>query len=143
MVLRNLAEVEELERTPLGVHVPERSVYERLQNACARNPDRLAFRLLREGRPDEETQDITYAQFGRQITQAANMFRALGVEPQDAVSMLMPIWPATFTAMFGAQVAGVANPINFMLEKEHLVALLRSAGCKVLIGPDPDVLPGV
>lgn len=143
MVLRNLAEVEELERAPLRSYVPEGSVYERLQNAAARNPDRLAFRLLREGRPDEDTRDIAYGQFGRQITQAANMFRALGVGPQDAVSMLMPIWPETFTAMFGAQAAGIANPINFMLEKEHLVALLRSAGCKVLIGPDPDVLPGV
>lgn len=143
MVLRNLAEVEDIERAPLSSYVSERSVYERLMNACARHGDRLALRLLREGRPDEDTRDITYAQFGRQITQAANMFRALGVGPQDAVSMLMPVWPETFTAMFGAQAAGVANPINFMLEKEHLVALLRSAGCKVLIGPDPDVLPGV
>lgn len=143
MVLRNLAEVEELERTPLTTHVPERSVYERLQNACARNAERLAFRLLREGRPDEETRDITYAEFGRQLNQAANMFRALGVGPSDSVSLLMPVWPETFTAIFAAQVAGVANPINFMLEKEHLVALLRSARCKVLIGPDPEVMPGV
>ncbi|MFC0282515.1 acyl-CoA synthetase [Camelimonas abortus] len=142
-MFRNLAEIEELERTPLSVHVPEKSVFERLQNACRRNADRLAFRLLREGRPDEETRDVTYAEFGRQLIQAANMFRALGVGPGDAVSLLMPVWPETFVAMFGAQAAGVANPVNFLLEKEHLVSLLRSARCRVLIGPDPEVTPGV
>ena len=75
--------------------------------------------------------------------QAANLFRRLGVGPNDAVSMLLPILPETFFAMFGAQAAGLANPINFLLEPGAIAELLREARCRVLLGPDPSVFPGV
>ena len=37
----------------------------------------------------------------------------------------------------------MANPINFMLEPEQIVALLNEARCRVLVAPDPDLLPDV
>ncbi|GGC91524.1 acyl-CoA synthetase [Chelatococcus reniformis] len=143
MAIRNLADVEALESVPFEERVTATSVFELLQGVCTRHPDRLAMRFLREGLPDEPSRDVTYAAFGRQLVQAANLFRALGVGPHDAVSMLLPVAPETFVALFGAQYAGVANPINFLLEKEHIVGLLRSAGAKVLLGPDPELFPGV
>ncbi|GGC91456.1 acyl-CoA synthetase [Chelatococcus reniformis] len=143
MPIRNLADVEALEGVPFEARVAATSVFELLAGVCARHPDRLAIRFLREGLVDEPSRDITYAAFGRQIIQAANLFHALGVGPQDAVSMLLPVAPETFVALFGAQYAGMANPINFLLEKEHIVGLLRSAGAKVLLGPDPELFPGI
>jgi fatty-acyl-CoA synthase len=143
MPIATLADVEALERVPFAERQPANSVYEMLCGVADLHPDKPAFRSLATGQPDEPTRDMTYAQFKRQITQAANLFRALGVGPSESVSMLMPIAAETFVAMFGAQVAGMANPINFLLEADHIVALLREARCRVLIGPDPDLVPGL
>jgi fatty-acyl-CoA synthase len=143
MPIATLADIEAIERIPFAQREPARSVYEMLASVAASRPDRLAFRALRTGEPGEPTTDVSYRELGRRITQAANLFRSLGVGPQDSVSLLMPVAVETFFAMFGAQVAGMANPINFLLEPEHIAGLLREARCRVLIGPDPDLMPGV
>lgn len=44
------------------------------------------------------------------------MFHALGVGPNDVVSFLLPLLPQSFMSLFGAQAAGVANPVNPLLE---------------------------
>src|SRR5271163_3891232 len=116
MPIASLADVEALERMPFHERQPASSVYEMLCGVAERNRDKFAFRSLDEGLPDEPTRDLTFGQFIRQVTQAANLFRSLGVGPSESVSMLMPIAAETYIAMFGAQVAGIANPINFMLE---------------------------
>lgn len=143
MGIRTLADVEAIEAVPFADRVGFTSVFDMLQAVSAEQGDKIALRFLREGLPDEPSRDVTYREFGRKLRQAANLFRAHGVGPQDSVSLLLPISPETFIAMFGAQKAGMANPINFLLEKDHIVALLRSANCKVLVGPDPDLFPGL
>ncbi|HYM32982.1 MAG TPA: acyl-CoA synthetase [Candidatus Cybelea sp.] len=143
MPIATLTDIEALERVPFSERQPARSVYEMLAAVAGREPDKLAFRSLVKGLPDEPTKDVTYGTLKRRITQAANLFRGLGVGPSDSVSLLMPISAETFYAIFGAQAAGMANPINFLLETDHIVGLLREARCRVLLGPDPDLLPGV
>jgi fatty-acyl-CoA synthase len=143
MPIASLADVEALERMPFHERQPASSVYEMLCGVAERNRDKFAFRSLDKGLADEPTRDLTFGQFIRQVTQAANLFRSLGVGPSESVSMLMPIAAETYIAMFGAQVAGIANPINFMLEPDHIVALLHAAHCRVLIAPDPDLVPGM
>jgi fatty-acyl-CoA synthase len=143
VAIATLADIEALERVPFERYRPEKSVFEVLARTADRHPGKLAMQYLAVPAPDAPTRDITYADFKRRIIQAANLFHRLGVGPSDAVSMLLPVLPETFFAMFGAQVAGMANPINFLLEPEHLAGLLREARCRVLIGPDPDVFPGV
>jgi fatty-acyl-CoA synthase len=141
--MASLAEIESLEETPFRTRAPERSTFERLSSAAKAHPDRLALRFLEQGLPDEPARDLTYAQFFGRIVQAANLFHALGVDGNSSVSLLLPLLPETFIAMFGAQAAGMANPINFLLEPQQIAALLREARCRVLLAPDPDVFPGV
>ena len=143
MAIGKLADIEAIERTPFREREPAPSVYALLTRAAERHADKAAIRHLSTGAPDEAVRDVTYRQFQRRLNQAANLFHELGVRPDNAVSMLLPILPETFFAMFGAQAAGLANPINFLLEVEHIVALLREANCRVLLGPDPDLFPGV
>jgi fatty-acyl-CoA synthase len=140
-MIATLADVEALEREPVARYRPEANVFELLANVADRHPDKLAMRYL--ATVDTPTRDISYGEFKRRIVQAANLFRQLGVKDDDAVSMLLPILPETFFAMFGAQAAGIANPINFLLDPKHLAGLLREAKCRVLLGPDPSVFPGV
>ena len=59
---------------------------------------------------------MSYRDFVARVTQAANMFHALGVGPNDVVSFLLPLVPDAFVTLFGAEAAGIANPVNPLLE---------------------------
>src|SRR5271168_879994 len=113
MAIAKLADIEALERIPFQDREPAQSVYALLSRTADRHADKVAIRHLPTGAPDDQVRDVSYREFKRRLVQAANLFRSLGVQATDAVSMLLPILPETFFAMFGAQVAGVANPINF------------------------------
>ena len=143
MAIATLADIEALERQALAHYRPQTTVFELLTHIADKDPDRLALRYLATPALDAPTRDISYREFKQRIIQAANLFHQLGVGEGDAVSMLLPILPETFYALFGAQAAGIANPINFLLEPEHLAGLLREAKCRVLLGPDPSVFPGI
>lgn len=77
---------------------------------------------------------VSYAELLAQIHRAANLFRAMGVGPDDAVAILAPNIPETQFALWGAQLAGKACPINYLLQPEHIAALLEASGAKVKIG---------
>jgi len=143
MAVRTLADIAALERTPLDERGLPRSTFAMLRASAERFGDKIAFRHLTQGLPEEPTRDQTYRELFRRVTQAANLFRALGVEPGTSVSMLLPLLPESYVAMIGAQTAGLANPINFLLEPQQIATLLREANCRVLLAPEPDLVPGL
>ena len=55
------------------------------------------------------------------------------------MSLLLPLVPQAFFALFGAQAAGIVNPVNPLLSAGQLVEILRAANTKVLValGPAP------
>ena len=143
MAVRTVSDVVELERTPLAERGLPPSTFAMLRGSAARFGDKVAISHLVQGLPDEPTRDLTYGALFRRVVQAANLFRALGVEPGASVSMLLPLLPESFIAMIGAQTAGLANPINFLLEPHQIASLLREARSRVLLAPDPDLVPGL
>lgn len=143
MPIRTLADVVEFEKTPVRERIPEQNVFERLQKVANRIPDRLAFRSLMTGDPAEIPRDVTYREFIRKTTQAANLFISLGVGPQDVVSLLIPLVPESFFALFGAIVAGIANPLNPLLEPVHLRSILREASTSVLVSAGEALSPEI
>jgi fatty-acyl-CoA synthase len=143
MPVRTVSDIEALERTPLAERGLPPSTFAMLRASAERFGDKIALRHLAQGLPEEPTRDISYRELFRSVTQAANLFRALGVTPGASVSMLLPLLPESFIAMIGAQTAGLANPINFLLEPHHIAALLREANCRMLLAPDPDLAPGL
>jgi len=68
------------------------------------------------------------------------MLHGLDVGPGDVVSLLLPLLPQSFCALFGAEAAGIANPVNPLLEAGQIADILRAAKTKVLIALGP--LPG-
>ena len=143
MPLATLADVVAVEAAPVAERFADGSTIAMLARVAREYGDRIALRSIVSGLPDEPTLDLSYAAFFRRIVQAANLFHALGAAPSFAVSSLLPIVADAFVAMFAAHAAAVANPINFLLEREQIAALLRAARCRVLLAPDPDVFPGV
>lgn len=127
------------ESMPLSARLAAQSTWEALQMGASANPDAPAIRFLPSANPDDTPLDISHAQFRARCTQAANAFHTLGVGPRDVVSFLLPLLPQAFCTLFGAQAAGIANPVNPLLETHQLVEILRAAGTKVLValGPVP------
>jgi fatty-acyl-CoA synthase len=139
--LRGLADIEALERTPYEQAIPARTTYGLIAAAAGRFPERTAFTYLPDGELASPAIRISYAQLLANIHQAANLFRRLGVGPDDAVAILAPNIPSTQYALWGAQLAGRACPINFMLQPDHIGALLDASGAKVVVafGPHPEL----
>ncbi|MCG2595172.1 AMP-binding protein [Ramlibacter sp. XY19] len=132
-MFRSLADIEALERTPYEQAIPARSTYGLIERAARLHPERAAFVYLPDGDLATPAVRVTYAQLLANVRRAANLFRSLGVGPDDAVAILAPNIPATQYALWGAQVAGRACPINFMLQPDHIAALLEASGAKVVV----------
>ncbi len=138
--LRTEAEVAAFESTPYARRIAAQSTYEALRLGAAADPDAVAIQFLSKADPAETPLIISHSQLFARITQAANLFHSLGVGPQDVVSVLMPLLPQAFFALFGAQAAGIANPVNPMLSAAQIGEILRAAKTKVLVTLGP--LPG-
>jgi acyl-CoA synthetase (AMP-forming)/AMP-acid ligase II len=67
------------------------------------------------------------------VTQAANLFHDLGIGEGDAVAYLLPNCNEAVFTLLGGGVAGIANPINPLLEPEKIAAILRQTNAKVLV----------
>ena len=85
------------------------------------------------GSVEEELSTWTYTQLLGEIRRAANAFRALGVRDETPVSIILPNLPEMHFALWGAQCAGITNPINPLLEPAHIAGILEAAGSPVLV----------
>jgi fatty-acyl-CoA synthase len=54
--------------------------------------------------------------------------------------LLLPSMVEAHYALWGAEIAGRACPINYMLDIDHIIELVRASCAKVVValGPDPD-----
>lgn len=137
--VRSRADVLRIEsELTLAQRLPERSVYDVFVNASARDPDRTALTMLMTGAPDEQPRRVAYRELLGLVRRAANLFATLA-GPRPTVAYLLPSLVETHATLWGAEVAGVAVPINFLLQPEPIAALLEASGARILValGPHP------
>jgi len=132
-MIRNIDDVKALESVPLEERVPTKSTYELLKQGASVNPDAVALYFLMSGEMWETPVEVTYKDFLGRVTQSANLFHALGVGPRDVVTYILPNMPQTHFALWGAEAAGIANPINPLLEPAQIRDIMRAAKTKVLV----------
>jgi fatty-acyl-CoA synthase len=132
-------EVRDLERVPYAERVAAESTYDAIRIGAAINPDAPAIQFLQNADPADTPAVISHRDFIARVTQAANMFHALGVGKDDVVSFMLPLLPDAFVTLFGAEAAGIANPVNPLLEPHQIAEILEAANTKVLValGPTP------
>ena len=136
--LRSPAEVAAFEAAaPWAERVAAQSTYEALQRGAALDPAAPALVFLPNADPDETPLRWSHGEFITKLTQAGNLFHTLGIGAGDVVSLLLPLLPQTFLALYGAQAVGVANPVNPMLSAGQLAEILRAAGTQVLVTIGP------
>ncbi|MEC7762378.1 MAG: AMP-binding protein [Pseudomonadota bacterium] len=133
MKIRSQADIRTLEERPFNAVFPHRSPWDILRAQAEERPDAVAIRYIRDATDPRADEVITYADFARRIMGAAKVFRALGVGSTDAVAVLAQHTPSAQTAIWGAQIAGRACPINPLLKPDHIAALLAAAGAKAVV----------
>jgi fatty-acyl-CoA synthase len=138
--IRTLADILGFELTPWQVQLPAQNTYDLLRHACERHPDQIALRFILSGEPGAAEFAVDYRTLKERVTQAANAFHRAGIVPGKAVTLLLPNLPQTHYALLGAQAAGIASPINPMLEVDHIASIVSETGAEALVAfaPGPD-----
>lgn len=132
-VLETIESVRSFERIPFKEQFPYTNSYQIIKRSAELFGDSTALEFLLQGKIDEQTQTTSFKELAHRVTQTANLLTSLGIGPNDAVSVVLPILPQTHFAIWGAQAAGISNPINPLLEPEHMSEIIGAAGSKVII----------
>ena len=108
-LLQSLQEIEAFEQTPLEENFPHTDSYTMLQQSATRFGDDPALEFLLTGQRDESPRSVSYRLLGERINATANLLHSLGLQPDQAVSIVLPILPETHFAIWGAQAAGISD----------------------------------
>ena len=134
----NLADIKEIEAAnPWPASQPAETIYEFLTNAKDRFGSNKAISFQITSGPSDKAETFTWSQMHARVTQAANLFRSLGVSETDTVAYVLPNCNETVVTLLGGMVAGIAAPVNPLLEPEQIGAILRETGAKVVVTLKP------
>ena len=111
---------------PLEQRLPERSILDVFISAAARWPERSALIQLMTGAPDEQPRRVGYAELLGLVRRAANLFAALA-GPRPGVAYMLPALVETHATLWGAEAAGYAVPINFLLQPDAIAGLVEAS----------------
>lgn len=125
---------------PLDARLPGRSILDVFLRAAARHPDRTAITMLVSGAADEQPRRVSYAELLHLVRRTANLFAALGGH-RPGVAYMLPSLVETHATLWGAETAGYAVPINFLLQPAHIAELIEASGASILValGPHPQL----
>ena len=142
--ITTIADVETLERSPYDALVPARNLYQLFEATARWHPDRPALTVMTEDVSGKDEVRLTHRELLGAIARSANLFRSLGIAPgRGTVAILCPILPSIPAALLGAQVAGVASSINYLLSEDAIADLLLAQGASVLVVPSEKHDPAV
>ncbi|MEL7182205.1 MAG: AMP-binding protein, partial [Pseudomonadota bacterium] len=112
---------------------PAQTLYELLTKTAETHGARPAISYQLFSGPTDPAETLNWSEFKDQITQAANLFRSLGITETDTVAYVLPNCTDTATVLLGGAVAGIVNPINPLLDAEQIGAILRETNAKVVV----------
>ncbi|MFV0512419.1 MAG: acyl-CoA synthetase [Jhaorihella sp.] len=110
-----------------------KTLYRMLAGTAKKFPahNAVSFQLLSGTGDRAET--LTWSELLARTCQAANLFRSLGIGESDVVAYVLPNCNETILALLGGAIAGIANPINPLLEPEQIASILRETNAKVVV----------
>lgn len=120
--------------------VSARSIYDVFVESANKYGKRTALTMILTGADDEEPVRVTYNELLDKITRAAKLFASLA-GPRPGVAYMLPNLVETHLTLWGAEAAGYAVPINFLLQPNDIAGLIEASGASVLValGPHPQL----
>jgi fatty-acyl-CoA synthase len=113
------------------------TLYGMLSKTAAKFPSNNAVSYQILSGPTDKAETLTWRDLHGKVTQVANMFRSLGIGPDDVVAYILPNCHETTLALLGGATAGIVNPINPLLEPEQISAILREVNAKLVVTLKP------
>ena len=110
-----------------------KTMYEFINSVAERHGKRPGISFQLTSGPKDKAETLSWQEFRDKSVQAANLFRQLGIGEKDVVAYLLPICNEAALTLIGGSIAGIANPINPLLEPEQIAAILRETNAKVLV----------
>ena len=113
------------------------TLYQMLSRTATNFPNNNAtsFQLL--SGPTDKAETLTWQDMLAKVSQAANMFRAMGIGEKDVVAFVLPNCSEVVLTLLGGAIAGIVNPINPLLEPEQIGSILRETKAKVVVTLKP------
>lgn len=134
--VRTIEDVVSIERRPYDELVTARNLYDLLLATAQHRGNAPALTVL--GAASQAT-SFTHAALLGEVTRAANMFRRLGLEQGRGVAaFLAPTLPQLWPLLLGAQVAGVASSLNYLLSEHAIFDLLTAQQATILVIPSAE-----
>jgi acyl-CoA synthetase (AMP-forming)/AMP-acid ligase II len=112
---------------------PAETIYGLLTGTRERHGSLNATSFQMFSGPKDPAETLSWDELHARVTQAANMFRSLGIKETDTVAYVLPNCTETVVTLLGGMVAGIAAPINPLLEPEQIAAILRETKAKVVV----------
>ena len=110
-----------------------KSIYQLVSRAKAAHGGKDAVTFQLTAGPNDSAETISWNALHRRVTQAANLFRSLGIGESDVVAYVMPNCLETVITLLGGAVAGIVNPINPLMEPDQIASILRETKAKVVV----------
>lgn len=135
-----IADIEALEAQPYDELIPAKTLIDLLRATAALHPHRPALTTIPAGGYSGRSSTISHRGLYKKAIRAANLFHRLSGAPAGGrVAFLGPIVEGMMEALLGAQTAGVASTINFLLSAEVIAELLVAENASVLVLSPPHV----
>ncbi|MEM7132218.1 MAG: acyl-CoA synthetase [Chloroflexota bacterium] len=131
--VRTVADIEAIEAVPLMEQGVPENTYELFSQCAEKFGDKEALVFFLQGTDYQNAVRFSYRDLLAKVNQTANMLNGLGVGPTDTVSYILPNLPQTYFTLYGGEAAGIANPINPLLEPHVLAEIMNAAKTKVLV----------
>ena len=109
------------------------SIHDFLSRTRAKHGTRPAISFQLQSGPADKAETLSWNDLHARVTQAANLFRSLGVGPTDVVAFVLPNCLETAITLLGGAVAGIVNPINPLMEPDQISSILRETKAKVVV----------
>lgn len=138
--ITSIADIEAIERMPYDALIPARTLLDLFRATAELHPSRPALTMIPAGGYAGRSVMLSHAELYRAILRAANFFHRLNAagEERGVVAFLTPVLPGMVEALYGAQTAGVASVINYLLNANVIADLLAAEGATTLVIPAPE-----
>jgi fatty-acyl-CoA synthase len=110
-----------------------KTLIDRLDALEAAHGGAIAQSYVASGNPDDEPHELTFAQFAGEVRRRSNALVALGVGSGDVVGFAAPLSETSYPTMVAAMATATYAPVNYFLEAEALVRILKASGAAVLL----------
>ena len=131
-ILDTVADIEAFESAPFAERFPAAHALELIEKSAELYGEDPAIEFLLTGRRDEQPTTLSFNALAKLTRQTANLLSSLGLQGDQSVSILLPILPQSHPLILGSQVAGLANPINPLLEPAHISEIIQATDARVI-----------